>query len=256
MKKSYKNSVFSMTLATCALCIACPGGAAADALDSGRKLIADTNNSLKNTQEKINALNDETKSMLDKYKSVIRESETYTTYNRQLSEIIQSQNDELASLNQQIDEIDVTSREVMPLMERMIDALDAFVEQDLPFLPQERQQRIAGLKRNLIKADLTVAEKYRKILEAYQIEIEYGRTLEAYAGELDGKQLEFVRLGRTALFYQSLDKTQVGVWNKHQRTWQTVEDSEVQQSVSNAIKIARKQRSPELLTVLASKIEE
>ena len=227
----------------------------ADSLDTSRQIVNKTNNQLEKSQKRINALDDATTSLVDQYKTVVRESETYTTYNRQLTDIITSQQEELDSLNQQIDEIEVTARGVMPLMERMIATLEDFIAQDLPFLPQERADRIARLRNNMIKADLSVAEKYRKILEAYQVEIEYGKTLEAYQGELDGRQVEFVKLGRTALFYQSLDKAVFGVWNKHQQTWQTVDDSEVKQSVDVAIKIARKQRSPELLTILASKVE-
>lgn len=228
---------------------------AAGAIDQSRQLITKTNQQLKNTQEKINTLHDTTASMLDQYRAELKESETYETYNGQLGGIVESQAEELASLASQIDEIEVTSKEIMPLMGRMISTLQKFISQDLPFLPEERSGRIAKLQNNMIRADLSVAEKYRKILEAYQVEIEYGTTLEAYEGEFDDKKVNFLKVGRTAFFYQTLDRKSIGVWNKHQNDWQEVMDSDVKHSVDLAMKMARKQRSPELLTILASKVE-
>ncbi|MBL4631515.1 MAG: DUF3450 family protein, partial [Paraglaciecola sp.] len=107
------------------------------------------------------------------------------------------------------------------------------------------------LTSNLARADISVAEKYRKIIEAYQIEIEYGKTLEAYRGQLNERQVTFVKIGRLALFYQTLDQRETGVWNINTSLWQLVEDGEIIRSVNLATKIARKQQAPELLLVLA-----
>ena len=233
----------------------CLNSVLADSLGQSRKVVSTTNAQLKKSQQKIDKLHDDTVSMLDQYKTAMQESESYTTYNRQLSEVVKSQMDELDSLNSQIDEIEITSRRIMPLMERMIDALEAFVDQDLPFLPYERSERLSGLRDNMVRADLSVAEKYRKILEAYQIEIEYGKTLEAYEGKIDDKHVNFLKLGRAAFFYQSLDGSSAAVWNKHKQAWQPVDDNDVRQSIALGMKIARKQHSPELLTILASKVE-
>lgn len=256
MKTQISHPITALIAVVCVLVIYLPAvGYAADSIDQSRKIVNQTNQQLKGSQKKINTLHDATTSMEDQYKTVMRESETYTTYNRQLGEIVQSQTEELASLNAQIEEIEVTSKQIMPLMGRMIDTLKQFITQDLPFLPEERASRITKLQDNMERADLSVAEKYRKILEAYQIEIEYGKTLEAYEGNLKEKKVNFLKIGRTAFFYQTLDTNQCGVWNKHKGDWQEVEDSEVKNSVSTAMKVARKQQSPELLTILASKVE-
>jgi hypothetical protein len=224
-------------------------------LEESRNMVTTTNAKLKKSQKKINALHDDSMSMLDQYKSAIQEGDNYETYNGQLTEVVKSQLAELKSLDRQIDEIEVTSRSIMPLMAKMIDALKDFIAQDLPFLPQERAERIAKLKDNMVRADISVAQKYRKILEAYQVEIEYGKTLEAYEGMIGEKRVNFLKLGRVAFFYQSLDNATAGIWNKHKRAWQPVEDLDVKQSIDLGMKIARKQHAPELLTVLASKVE-
>ena len=103
-------------------------------------------------------------------------------------------------------------------MLRMIAGLEEFVALDVPFLLQERSDRINNLKAMMDRADVAVSEKFRRVLEAYQVEVDYGRTIESYAGnaEFDGQnqQVNYLRIGRVALVYQSRDKQTMGV------TWQ------------------------------------
>lgn len=224
----------------------------ADTLDSAREKLTKTNTVLKKSQKKIKQLNEDTHDINDQYKATLRESSLYQTYNSQLSEIIDTQEKELNSLSSQIDEIEVTAKQIMPLMKDMIDTLEEFIRLDLPFLQDERTRRITSLKDNMRRADLTVSEKYRKILEAYQIEMEYGETLESYQAPLDGMTVNFVKIGRTAFFSQSLDKSTSQVWDKHNNAWRPVASRKVIQSISKAIKISLKQAPPELLTVLVN----
>ena len=242
---------------SCALVLALvsPTVMSADALDKSRAVVSKTNTQLKQAQNKIDKLHTQTAKLEDKYRSALREIETYEVYNKQLQDIVDSQNTELESLQEQIIDIEVTAQQIMPMMQRMIEALEQFVAQDIPFLPVERSERIAGLYDTMKRADVTVAEKYRKILESYQIEIEYGKTLEAYAGNIRDRKVNFLKVGRTAFFYQTLDKQQYAVWDKHDQAWKQVKDHEVQQSIDLGMKIARKQHSPELLTIMASQVE-
>ena len=69
--------------------------------------------------------------------------------------------------------------------------------------------RVANLKRLMDDADTPLSEKYRRVMEAYQVEVQYGHTIEAYQGELrdpgSSRMVEFLRLGRVGLYYLSLD---------------------------------------------------
>jgi hypothetical protein len=228
---------------------------AVDAFDESRATVAATNKQLQQKQKKIDSLHEQTSQMVDQYRTVLRETESYDIYNKQLKAIVRSQGDDLVSLQQQIIEIEVTAQQIMPMMQRMIDTLNQFVDQDIPFLPVERAERLIRLEETMKRSDITVAEKYRKILEAYQIEIEYGKTLEAYRAMLDDKNVNFLKVGRVAFFYETLDAQNYGVWHPELKTWQAVEDREVKKSIATGIKIARKQRSPELLTILAGQLE-
>jgi len=135
-------------------------------------------------------------------------------------------------------------------MLRMIDSLAKFVELDVPFLPEERAERVASLRDLMDRADVDVSEKFRRVMEAFQIEADYGRNIEAYNGEMtvDGQSqdVEFLRMGRTVLLYKTRDGLTMGVWNHQQREWQPL-DSSYASNVQEAIRVARKQLAPDLL---------
>jgi hypothetical protein len=140
---------------------------------------------------------------------------------------------------------------VLPLMERMVETLDQFVKLDVPFLLEERTKRVETLKDVLNRADVANSEKYRRILEAYQIEMEYGRTLDSYEGRLgtggEDKTVEFVRVGRVALMYQTPDGTETGYWDRYKKDW--VVDDDYSRDVRNALAVAKKTKAPDLLMV-------
>lgn len=132
-------------------------------------------------------------------------------------------------------------------MGRMVEVLGEFIEADLPFLADERADRLASLQDMQARADVSLAEKYRRILEAYQIESDYGRTLEAWRGELPveggSRSVEFLRLGRTMLYYQTLDAHESGWWNPTTHAWEVL-DGSARRPIGKAIAIARQQQAP------------
>jgi hypothetical protein len=219
------------------------------------------NSELSASQERIEKLSDATDDLLTQYQSALRQKESLDTYNRQLASLIVAQESERMSLEEQTDRVELVSREVTPLMLRMIDALDLFVALDVPFLEEERESRIFELRKLMHRADVTEAEKYRRLMEAYQIENEYGRTIEAYRSILakDDKELtvNFLRVGRIALVYQSLDETEAGVWNQESRRWESL-GTNFRTPIRHGLRIARKQAAPDLilLPLLAAKGEE
>ena len=203
------------------------------------------------SQQRINQLDDEAQKLVGQYRQVVAETESIKAYNQQLAMQVKSQLDEMDSMQKQLAEIERTSREVLPMMQKMVDTLDQFVTLDLPFLPDERKNRIAGLKEMMNRADVTISEKYRRITEAYSIEMEYGRTIEAYEGKLgDGekaKTVEFLRTGRIALMYQTLDGKETGYWDADGKKW--VEDDGYRDEVKKGLRVAKKQGAPDLMVV-------
>ena len=211
---------------------------------------AKINESAAKSQEKINTITDQIDSKLQQFKTLMKEIEGLEVYNTQLRKQINSQEQEMADLNAAIDEVSVVERQITPLMIRMIDGLEQFIALDVPFLPEERANRVADLKAMMDRADVAASEKFRRVMEAYQVEMDYGRTMEAYSGihSIDGKErdVEFLRLGRTALIYQTRDASSQGVWNKQTRQWEEL-DSGYRTQITKGLRMAKKQLAPDLL---------
>lgn len=254
MKKVPQKRFVALTTASIGLAIglSVPAVWAADAEDA-IKVETQTIKDGQVSQKKIDKLSDQTQKMLDEYKLVLRQTEGLRAYNDQMERLVASQDDEKASLAKQIGEIELTSREVVPMMSDMLSTLEEFVKLDMPFLPSERTDRIANLKNELNRADVSTSEKFRRIMEAYQVESEYGRTIEAYRGDIKGDgdsktTVDFLRIGRIALLYQTLDGKISKAWDQKAQKWQDL-DARYAKSIQNGLKIARKQSAPDLLTL-------
>lgn len=224
--------------------------ALADPVQEGIELGVQNNQREQATQRRINKLSDETQTMLDEYHAKSRELKSLTIYNDQLQRLINSQSGETRLLQQQINDITLTQQEIVPLMLRMIEHLDALIDKDAPFLVGERRRRVRLLREIMDRADVAVAEKYRRVLEAYQIELDYGRTLEAYRGELNAgekpRTVDFLRIGRLGLYYRTLDGHEAGFWNDTEKGWLPLNAGQ-RLALRQAFRIAKQQTAPELI---------
>ncbi|WP_144391950.1 DUF3450 domain-containing protein [Pleionea sediminis] len=204
------------------------------------------------SQKKIDSISDQIDDKLQKFKSVNKETEGLKIYNAQLRKQIENQIKEMEQLNASIDKVSIIERQITPLMLRMISGLEEFISLDIPFQKEKRMDRVDRLKSTMDRADVSVSEKFRQVLEAYQIELDYGRTLNAYEGlyPINGEEqpVNFLRVGRVALIYQTKDKKTQGIWNQRAGEWQAL-DSSYSTKISNGIKMAREQMAPDMLTV-------
>lgn len=198
-------------------------------------------------QEQINQVDEQTQQLVTEYRQVLAETESLRRYNEQMQAVVNNQEEEIVSINEQLEGLEQTNRDVVPLMIEMAETLDKLVQADVPFRLQERRDRAETVVDTLDRSDITNSEKFRLIIEAYQAELEYGRTMEAYRGALpDGQQVEFLRVGRTLLFWQSLDGGTTGWWNPNSRSFEQLADR-YNRSVSDGLAIARNQVAPDLI---------
>jgi hypothetical protein len=204
------------------------------------------------SQKRIDNLADQATDDLQNYRIASQRLESLTIYNQQMEKLIASQKNEIASIQKQTAEIDNIETGALPLMLKMTETLEQLLAADVPFLKEERQDRVANLRSLIDRADVTAGEKYRRIMEAYLVEVEYGRTIEAYRGELvvsdEARTVDFLRIGRVGLYYQTLDGNESGRWNNSRGAWELL-DSGYRTSVRDGLRIARKQTPPELLTL-------
>ncbi|MEO0880899.1 MAG: DUF3450 family protein, partial [Pseudomonadota bacterium] len=128
------------------------------------------------------------------------------------------------------------------------------VEADVPFDIVSRLQRADARIENLDKPEneVSVAQKYRLLVEAYQIEMEFGRTIGQYEGAItvDGEELtgEFLRVGRVALIFKTPDDSVLKIWNNSTRSWENLAKSYLP-DVKLGIRIALEQTAPVLMPI-------
>jgi hypothetical protein len=244
----------TQALALCALAAVLLEQARADEPEKLRAVIGEETRSVTesaDSQARVNGLDDDTQKLLAEYRQVTAKTEGMKIYNEQVAVQIPSQTKEMESLQGQLQEIETTQREVLPMMQKMLDTLEQFVELDVPFLTEERRKRITGLKEMMLRADVTISEKYRRIVEAYQIEMEYGRTLEAYEARLgedeQARTVQFLKVGRIVLMYQTLDRKETGYWDADKKQW--VVDNDYRHAFAENLAVAKKQGAPNLLIV-------
>ena len=183
----------------------------------------------------------------DRYARILAEADITARYNVQIEQQLRSQQEEIASLEAQIAAVDATAVDVQPLLQRMFDELAAVVADDVPFFKEERDTRIGRLRELMGQVDASASEKFRRLMEAYQIEMEYGRTMSSYKQTLaDGREAEMVRLGRVSLMYRTVDG-ETGYWDNTSKTW--VADPDAAAEIEEALSIAKEEKAPDLITV-------
>jgi hypothetical protein len=183
-----------------------------------------------------------------RYAQALANADIAARYNVTLEQQLRSQQTEIQSLEAQIAGLDATAADLTPMLQRMFDEFEAFVKADVPFLQMERQARVDRLRDLMLQVDANPGEKFRRLLEAYTIEMDYGRTMDASKGMLpDGREAEFVRLGRVSLMYRTVDGAEVGYWDKDAKMF--VADSKYSNAIEEALRMAKQESAPDLITV-------
>lgn len=244
------RSWMSWLVAGSAVCALLPSFAMAQSLQKVLNTQEQRIRLAQESQERVDNTVKQTRSLEDQYKAVLKEIEGLEVYNTLLQRQVDNQVLQLTDLEESLQQVEVINRQIVPIMTKMIEGLEQFVELDVPFLLEERSNRISGLWELMERQDVSVAEKFRKVTEAFQIENDYGRTIEAYKGtlELDGatRQVDFLRIGRVALVYQTEDGKISGVWDQQGGGWASL-GNEYKNQIKFGLQIARKQVAPDLV---------
>jgi len=243
LKVMAMSAVLSTGMFTCAV--------NAQEVDAALKAGADKVGQAQASQKRVDAIADKTYDILQDFKTVNKQIEGLRVYNAQLDRQIKNQSETMKDLEASMENATLMERQIMPLSEKMLDALEQFVKLDLPFSRDDRLEAIAGVRTNLDSSRFSAAEKFRQVLELYDIESQYSRTIDYYEGmvDIDGqeRQVNFFRVGRVALMYQTSDQDITGVWNANENGWEEVND--FRSAVAKGIRIAKKQAAIDILTL-------
>lgn len=241
--------ISGLAIACAAVTLTVPVAGSAQALNDVLSAERQRTKLAQESQKRIDKVVDDTRKKEDEYKRVLKEIEGLEIYNTLVQRQIDGQMAKMDEIRTSIDQVEVINRQILPAMTRMIDGLKQFVAIDVPFLEGERTERIDKLEALLEEPNVNVAEKFRKVTEAYQIENDYGRTIEAYDGKLniDGQDFdgEFLRIGRVSLMFQTPDGAYSRVWDQAARRWEDA--AEHKNQIRQGLKIANKQIAPELV---------
>lgn len=217
--------------------------AAADALSNLQKEEAKTFKASAKSQAKISNIYEQTQELLGEYRTTVDEADVLKGYNDHVQRMVNDQKATIASLQTQIDGIDKVKQGVVPLMYKMIDTLEKFVELDVPMNLQSRKDRVARLRTVMNDSNVTTSEQFRLVLEAYEVETNYGTVFEASQGKIDVNggtlTVDFLSMGRISLVAQSLDYKNAWVWNNDIRDWEELGE-EYLKPITDGIRMARK----------------
>ncbi|MGY6631411.1 MAG: DUF3450 domain-containing protein [Wenzhouxiangella sp.] len=218
-------------------------------LDTSRAVAQETGQS----QERIDNLDSRIQNLLSDYRANLNQLEQLNRYNASQQRQVDSQRREIASLERDINNIASLQRAVQPLMEDMVEALAELVEADVPMLLDERRGRVERLRNIMDDPGRSPAQRYRLVVEAYQIENELGRTIEAYRDsiEVDGRtyeNVEFLRIGRVALIFRTDDDQVLKRFDADSGSWVDLDRSFLP-DVKTASRIAREQIPPDLIFI-------
>ncbi len=211
--------------------------------------------SAQQSQAQINRIDDQRGDLFAEYRATLQRIESRSLYVEQQEVFLQSQANEINDLRRQIDQVDEITSDLYPMQFQMIDELERFIMLDIPFRRDERLRRVERARTNMDDHNIAPAEKYRSIIEAYEIEADYGRFITSWEGELtndpNAPKVDFVLFGRVAWVYMTKDESELGIWNPQggeagNGGWESLSNSYLT-DVRQAKRIADEQASQNIL---------
>ena len=202
------------------------------------------------SQDRIDATERQTDKIVNEYKVVSKQVEGLKLYNAQKRIQIQAQLDLMDKYDEQLVQVVIMQRLIPPLAQRMLDGLEKYVNLDTPFHIKERTDRLKLVRDSLSNPKVTASEQVRQILEAFNIEAEYGRKLDAYEETIviDGTEIvvNILRVGRLGMFYQTKDGRDTGYWDPDTQTWEEISGS-YRTQIRDGIRMAKKEAPIDML---------
>jgi len=198
------------------------------------------------SQRQVEQLDDQADNAVREYRAVLQQKDNIELFVAQQDIFRASQESEIASLRRQLGTVDQIKQGMSPMMLKMTAALEDSIKADLPFNLNERMARIDYVKSALGNPDVSPAEQYRQVLNAYKAEVTYGLGIESYEGahpKREGNVVNFIRFGRTSFVYVSKDESEIAIYNLGNKDWDVLTGADAIQ-LRQAIRIAKGEAAP------------
>jgi chromosome segregation ATPase len=239
--------------AIAALCLAGAALAAGDtpSADSVRQKAEKAVQVRVGTQKKVEALSGQEADLAQAVEARAREVSLITRQLGKTQAYLKDQRQKLAEMKRRQQELARIKAELEPFLDQTFSQLSVFLENDLPFLAEERAERLASLQTLLNNFDASLPEKTRRLLLALEIEARYGTTAQSAEQEVEiaGRRLRVrtLRLGRLGLFAMSQDGTQAWRYNAGAKTYEPVDG--YSRELNQAADIAQRHRVATLVEI-------
>lgn len=186
---------------------------------------------------------------------------------------------QIEELRSEIGKVSEAKKTIDPLLSKMAAQMEDAINSDLPFLREERLNRINKLKNDLGNSEIRVADKYRAALNAYKIEVNYGMAVDGYKGPIPlnageapvlvvplddkGEPLReanneimppeaelgtYLRYGRVALVWLNQRNTKARRYDAPTKAWVDVSGGELN-DIRKAVRVSRGEVAPSVLMV-------
>jgi hypothetical protein len=211
----------------------------------------------KDTQEKLDAWSREQEALENRYRTAQANIAYLEERLARQTEIGSALDAKVTELERRLEESGRLQAVIQDTLNVVLSRLEKEVDQDLPFLPEEREARMAGLRRIMAEPDVTPAEKLRRLLEAMLVEAQYGETVEVEPAniQVEGKEIhaDILRIGRLALYWRSPDGSQVGTWDPVSAAW-VVLPGGYKRVIGRSMEMASRMRPTELVSLPLGRI--
>ncbi|RBP53154.1 DUF3450 domain-containing protein [Arenicella xantha] len=194
------------------------------------------------SQKRIDAISEQTEKVIADYHQQRKNVEVLKKFNDRMRRTLQAQEVAMQRLERSIEDASLIERQIVPLMLSMIDGLERFIAADVPFKLEERRARVGRIKGYLTNANISAAERFRQVLEAYSIENAYGQSIDVFVEELELPQgtlsVNMLQVGRSGLYYLTTDGKQAGYWDTSAKVWKAL-DSSHNAGIAQAIRMTQ-----------------
>ena len=201
------------------------------------------------SQQRVERLDDEADTAIREYRAVLQQTDNIALFVAQQDIYLQSQKSEIASLNRQLGTVEQIKQGMSPMMLKMAVEIEDAIKSDMPFNLAERLARVERVKNTLADPDVSPAEQYRQVLNAFKIEVSYGQGIDSYEGmhpTKPGNVVNYLRFGRVSLVYMTKDESEVGRYNIDTRSWDVLNGADAL-ALRKAIRISKGEAAPDVV---------